>query len=109
MYDLEGRFKRAFGDDHMITPSGFIAVGDHIVIVEHRGARLTVLDADDRLVCYLGENQGISGLEGWPNISRELHQIGKFNSPHGVAADADGNLYIVEWLVGGRIIKLAKA
>ena len=109
VYDLEGRFKRAFGDDHMITPSGFIAVGDHIVIVEHRGARLTVLDADDRLVCYLGENRGISELEGWPNISRDLHQIGKFNSPHGVAPDADGNLDVVEWLVGGRTVKLAKA
>jgi hypothetical protein len=34
---------------------------------------------------------------------------GKFNSPHGVAADEHGNLFVVEWLIGGRYTKLAKS
>ena len=30
------------------------------------------------------------------------------SSPHGIAADPDGNIYSAEWLIGGRINKLAK-
>ena len=93
VYDLAGGFKRSFGSEYMIAPSCFITHGDLMMIVEHRGARVTVLDVDDNLVGY---------------ISRDLHAAGKFNSPHGMAADADGNLYVVEWLIGGRTIKLAK-
>ncbi len=33
---------------------------------------------------------------------------GRFNSPHGVDVDTDGNVYVVEWIVGGRIIKLER-
>ena len=33
---------------------------------------------------------------------------GKFNSPHGLAVDADGNIFVAEWLVGGRINKLVR-
>lgn len=28
------------------------------------------------------------------------------NSPHSVAADGDGSLYVSEWLIGGRDTKL---
>ena len=108
VYDLEGKFKRAFGSDYMDSPSGFLTDGDLLVIIEHRGARLTVLDPDDTLVCYVGENAGISKAEGWPNNPREQHQPGRFNSPHSMAIDGSGNLYIAEWLKGGRITKLVK-
>jgi hypothetical protein len=30
----------------------------------------------------------------------------RFNSPHSVAVDNDGNLYVSEWLLGGRYTKL---
>jgi hypothetical protein len=33
-------------------------------------------------------------------------QAGKFNSPHGIATDCDGAIYVSEWLVGGRLVKL---
>jgi hypothetical protein len=35
-------------------------------------------------------------------------EAGKFNSPHGMAIDGKGNLYVAEWLIGGRFTKLAK-
>jgi hypothetical protein len=34
---------------------------------------------------------------------------GVFNSPHSLAVDADGNLYVSEWLIGGRYTKLRTA
>lgn len=113
VYDLEGGFKRAFGTgrgaDWLHSPSGFAIWGDFMVIPELRGSRVTILDRDDSLVCYLGENTGAFKLnEGWPNVPHDTLIQGKFNSPHGIAADGDGNIYVAEWLVGGRINKLAK-
>ena len=41
-------------------------------------------------------------------VRTHLLEPGKFNSPHGVATDAAGNIYVSEWLIGGRYIKLTK-
>lgn len=108
VYSPEGRFKRVFGTDDAISPCMFCPYGDSVVIPEapYR-ARLTILDAADRWVCALGVNDEVCGAEGFPN-DRRLLQPGKFNSPHAVAADAAGSLFVVEWIIGGRITKLAK-
>ena len=37
----------------------------------------------------------------------DLHP-GKFNSPHGMTIDKDGNIYVAEWLIGGRMTKLRR-
>jgi hypothetical protein len=31
---------------------------------------------------------------------------GVLRTPHGITSDAGGNVYVSEWLVGGRVIKL---
>ena len=116
VYDLEGNFKRTFGSDFLTTPSGFITDGENMVIAELR-ARLAVVDVDDKLICYLGDNESVCGLDGWPNSRGDRGEImstphlepGKFNSPHGIAVDAGGNIYVAEWLIGGRMVKLAKS
>jgi hypothetical protein len=33
---------------------------------------------------------------------------GRFNSPHAVAVDHAGHIYVTEWLIGGRTIKLQR-
>jgi hypothetical protein len=107
VYDPQGTYKRAFGADLLTSPDGFVTHGEFLLIPE-LFARLTILDAHDELVCHLGENEPAVKLPGWPNLPAEQIQAGKFNSPHGMAADAQGNLYVVEWIVGGRITKLVK-
>ena len=107
VYDLAGSFKRSFGSDFLTTPSGFASHGDLLIVAE-LFARLAVLDVNDNLVCYLGANREVADVEGWPNVPADRIEPGKFNSPHGIAADAEGNLYVAEWLIGGRFTKLAK-
>jgi DNA-binding beta-propeller fold protein YncE len=114
VYDLEGSYKRVLGRapgaDWLHSPSSFAQTGDLMIVAELRGSRITVLDLNDELVCYLGENTGAFKLNpGWPNVPHETLIPGKCSSPHGIAADPDGNIYSAEWLIGGRINKLAKA
>ena len=107
VYDLEGNFKRAFGPGFLTSPSAFTIYGDLLIVVELR-SRLAFLDRDDSLVCYVGEREGGNDIVGWPNIPAQLLEPGKFNAPHGISVDSVGNLYVVEWMIGGRTTKLVK-
>ena len=108
VYDVEGNYLRVFGADFLTSPCAFAVSGERLIIPELR-ARVAVLDGQDRLLGYLGENEAVCDRQGWPNHPDALIHPGKFNSPHGVAADAQGNLYVTEWIIGGRITKLAPA
>ena len=115
VYDLEGNFKRKFGEDWLITPCAFAVAGDLLAIPELQ-ARVTLVDPDDNLAGQLGDNTSVAQREGWPNVHGHDGNLerppdlepGKFNSPHGIAADAEGNLYVPEWLIGGRFTKLVR-
>jgi len=106
VYTMEGIYKRTFGADVLTSPDCFAPNGDEIVVPELFG-RLAVFDANEALVGYLGDQPEAQKLAGWPNVAPELIVEGKFNSPHGAAADAAGNIYSGEWIVGGRLVKLA--
>ncbi|MEE2884805.1 MAG: hypothetical protein VX701_03830 [Chloroflexota bacterium] len=116
VYDADGKFKRGFGFDYLSSPSGFALDGDNLIITELR-ARLTIVDMEDRLVSYLGDNEQVCNLPGWPNaiddsgntVATQNLKTGKFNSPHGIAVDAQRNIYVSEWLIGGRLVKLTKS
>ena len=92
-------------DGRVVTKAVYSIVGTN-----HEGYK-------EVLGLYLGENEGVCNRDlGWPNINgddgkperTDLLEPGKFNSPHGLAIDKDGHLYVAEWLIGGRFTKLAK-
>jgi len=107
VYGPDGEFERAFGSDVLTSPCAF-AVHDGELVVPELFARTTVFDADDELVGHLGENESVVEADAWPNVPGELIEPGKFNSPHDAAVDEAGNVYVVEWIVGGRITKLRR-
>jgi hypothetical protein len=108
VYDAEGKFKRVFGADFLNSPCGFVHRNGIVYIPELR-ARITILDPNDKLIVHLGENEPAAKDPNWPNLPAAQIHAGKFNSPHGMAVDKNGNLYISEWIIGGRITKLARA
>ena len=42
------------------------------------------------------------------DVPANLWQPGKFVHPHDACFDADGNIFVAEWVVGGRVTKLRK-
>lgn len=107
VYDIEGRYLRVFGEETLHSPCGF-AVSGSWMIVPQLLARVDILDWKDHLACSLGDNRKTCDVPGWPNHAADRIEAGKFNSPHAAAADEDGNVCVVEWIVGGRITKLVK-
>lgn len=104
VYDADGNYLRTFGEDFLTSPDGFAPDGDRLIVPELNG-RVTILGADDRLVCHLGSNEPVVSDPGWPDQTPLV--AGLFNSPHAATADA-GNIYVVEWRVGGRVLKLER-
>ncbi|MCH2154992.1 MAG: hypothetical protein MK080_03205 [Opitutales bacterium] len=107
VFDIEGKFKRCFGEDFMTSPDGFSAQGD-ITIIPELKARITLCDKDDQLICHIGENDAICAKPAWPQINPRIRIPGKCISPHGAVMDASGNIYLAEWIIGGRVSKLRK-
>ena len=114
-YDLDGRLRRTLAADVVVTPTDLVAVGDELVVTDLHGARVTVLTRDGELVEHLGGGDRSPDEDAWPNgrdgtgaIVRPPVRAGAFNSPHTIAADAEGALYVTEWILGGRATKLAR-
>jgi len=106
VFTLDGKHKRFITDD-MKMPCSFYYYKDEIYFPDLQ-SRITIFDKNDRLITHLGDDENASKREGWPNIDVNLFEADKFSSPHGVCVDADGNVYVAEWTVHGRVTKLVR-
>jgi DNA-binding beta-propeller fold protein YncE len=110
VYDPDGRFLRLL-DAELRAPSGLALAGERLVVAELE-ARLTILDREDRVLERIGDDPEATAREGWPNaVDRGGRTVrpplrpGLFDSPHGLAVDAAGDIYVAEWVLGGRLVR----
>lgn len=107
--DSEGRYLREFGEAVLDSPSGFALMNGELFISELHGG-VARFDENDVFIGMLEPERVRSHDEpSWPNRPTPLGGIeapnlipGIYNSPHGIAA-FEGEVYVNEWLVGGRL------
>lgn len=104
-YDLDGNFI-----EEVITglgmPTSASVQGDYVSVPDLKG-RLVILDKTNTIMAVLGYNPDPK-LGGNFNIPQDKWIEGIFAGTHGSAWDADGNLYVQDWNVAGRIMKLVR-
>jgi hypothetical protein len=109
--DLDGEYVRSVEDSLLTSPSSIAVRGSDLLITDLYGALLRV-DANDVVSAVLPIDNPAQP-EGWPNriengvLVRPPLRDGTLNSPHGIAVGASGDVYLTEWLIGGRQIRLS--
>jgi DNA-binding beta-propeller fold protein YncE len=108
-FTLEGKHIKTLDgteNDFLRLPATLHLRGTDLVIGDLSG-RVTILDKDNKLVTHLGDQMDTK-LRATNKLTPEQWMEGKFASPHGVCWDNKGNLYVEEWMLQGRIIKLKR-
>lgn len=104
-------------DKHLRTLDGFLFPADidirgDLMVVPDLHARVTLLGAKNEVLAQLGDDEAWRArvLDGKEKMraSRDKWPAGKFVHPHDAAFDEHGNLFVAEWVVGGRLTKLRK-
>ncbi len=104
-YDLDGNFM-----EEVITglgmPTSAAIQGDYVSVPDLHG-RLVILDKTNTIMAVLGHNPDPAAGRNY-NIPQEDWIEGIFSGTHGSYWDQDGNLYVQDWNVAGRIMKLLR-
>lgn len=107
-----GEFQRTVRGG-LVTPSSIGGFDDKLVVAELEG-RIHILNKEDEIIATMASGADYVREEGWPNRTSPhgaispvpILKAGRLNSPHGLAVDPAGHLYISEWLKGVRMTKL---
>jgi len=86
---------------------------EDLMVIPELFARVSLLNGSNQVVAYLGddiarikEDQADGGFNIRKDESR--WQNGKFIHPHDACFDADGNIFVAEWVATGRVSKLVR-
>ena len=104
-YDLEGNFI-----EEIVTglgmPTSAAVQGDYVSVPDLLG-RVVILDKNNTIMAVLGYNADPKKGANY-GITQDQWQEGVFSGTHGSYWDKDGNLYVQDWNVSGRIMKLVR-
>jgi hypothetical protein len=96
---LNGDFLGVVAKD-LLLPAAIVIDGDYAIVGELKG-QVTVLDKAGQAVLRLGTNSE-PGV-GTNQLKPEQWRTGVFGSPHGVAINAHGDLFVAEFSTFGRV------
>ena len=104
-YDLDGNFI-----EEVITglgmPTAVAIQGDYVSVPDLHG-RLVILDRTNTIMAVLGHNADAKKGRSF-NVPQDQWEEGIFSGTHGSYWDAEGNLYVQDWNVSGRLMKLVR-
>ncbi|WP_298868831.1 6-bladed beta-propeller [uncultured Gimesia sp.] len=104
-YDLDGNYI-----EEVITglgmPTSVSVQGDYVSVPDLHG-RLVILDKSNTIMAVLGHNVDPKTRVNF-NVPQDKWIEGVFNGTHGSYWDKDGNLYVQDWNVSGRLMKLVR-
>jgi hypothetical protein len=104
-YDLDGNFIA-----EVVTglgmPTSVAVQGDFVAVPDLHG-RVVILDKTNTIIAVLGHNPDSKKGRSY-NIPQNQWVEGIFSGTHGSYWDKDGNLYVQDWNVSGRIMKLVR-
>ena len=86
-------------------PTSAAVQGDYVSVPDLHG-RVVILDKTNTIMAVLGYNHTNNG--GKYDIPQEQWVEGLFSGTHGSYWDKDGNLYVQDWNVSGRLMKLVR-
>ena len=101
---LDGEFLGVVNDD-LLLPAALTIDGDNVIVGELNG-RVTILDKAGRAVMHVGTNTA-EGI-GSNRVPPEQWRTGYVVAPHGVATNADGDLFVAEFSTFGRVHKFER-
>ena len=104
-YDLNGEYI-----DEVVTglgmPTSAAVQGDYVSVPDLHG-RVVILDKSNTIIAVLGHNSDPAKRVNF-GVPQEQWIEGVFSGTHGSYWDKDGNLYVQDWNVSGRLIKLVR-
>jgi hypothetical protein len=106
-FSLDGEHQQTL--DGFLLPANVDAFGEVLLVPDLR-SRVTLLDGKNQVISHLGDEadwrehvmkEGVRAHpDQWP--------AGKFIHPHDACFDAEGNIFVAEWVATGRITKLRR-
>jgi len=100
VYSMELDYKRTLAGD-VRNPCCFYQHKD-VLYVPDLAARVTILDAEGKLVTHLGDGREADGKANKPDNKTNP---ALFAAPHAMCVDSRGDFYVVEWVDFGRARK----
>jgi hypothetical protein len=87
-------------------PTSVSIQGDYVSVPDLHG-RLVILDKSNTIIAVLGHNPDPDKRRNFQVPQADWIE-GVFSGTHGSDWDQEGNLYVQDWNVSGRIIKLVR-
>ncbi|MBM4263328.1 MAG: hypothetical protein FJ145_18090 [Deltaproteobacteria bacterium] len=101
-WSLDGEFLGVFAADLRVPKD--VAIDDDYAVVAEAKGRIAVLDRAGKIVTTFGTNT-VEEETGTPNTPPAKWRRGIVTTPHAVALNAHGDVFVHEWNFFGRVLR----